>query len=73
MTVLHETVDVSRPVNEAFAYVSDFTTTAEWDPTVLHASQSTPGAIAVGTEFKVVCALPVGSIDLQYRVVDLNP
>ncbi|MCB1677368.1 MAG: SDR family NAD(P)-dependent oxidoreductase [Halioglobus sp.] len=72
MTVLHETVDVSRPVNEAFAYVSDFTTTAEWDPTVLHASQSTPGAIAVGTEFKVVCALPVGSIDLQYRVVELT-
>ena len=33
MTVLLEKIEVSRPVHEAFAYISDFTTTAEWDST----------------------------------------
>ncbi len=73
MTVLHETADVARPVDEAFAYVSDFTTTTEWDATALRATKLTPGAIAVGTQFKVVCALPVGSITLMYRVEALLP
>ncbi len=72
MTVLHETADVSRPVDEAFAYVSDFTTTTEWDATALRATKLTPGVIAVGTEFEVVCALPIGSINLHYRIEELE-
>jgi dehydrogenase/reductase SDR family protein 12 len=72
MTVLHETADVARPVDEIFAYVSDFTSTIEWDATALRAIKLTPGEIAVGTEFEVICALPVGSITLIYRVEDLQ-
>ena len=72
MTVLHETADVPRPVDEAFAYVRDFTTTTEWDATALRATKLTPGKITVGTEFEVICALPVGSITLTYRVEELQ-
>jgi dehydrogenase/reductase SDR family protein 12 len=68
MTVLHETVDVERPVAEVFAYVSDFTTTVEWDSTALSARKLTPGPIDVGTRFEVVCALPLGSVTLQYTI-----
>jgi dehydrogenase/reductase SDR family member 12 len=72
MTVLRESVEVERSVEEAFAYVSDFATTAEWDPTVLSARKLTPGAIGVGTGFEVVCALPVGSVTLRYTVRELQ-
>lgn len=72
MTVLNEIVEVKRPVEEVFAYVSDFTTTAEWDSTVLRARKLTVGAIAVGTQFEVVCALPVGSVTLLYTVYTLR-
>ena len=72
MTVLHETVDVNRTPEEAFAYVSDFTTTVEWDATAISARKLTPGAIGVGTEFEVVCALPVGSVTLLYTVRKLQ-
>ena len=68
MIVLHETAEVARPIGEVFAYVSDFTTTAEWDSTALRARQTTPGDVTVGTEFEVVCALPVGTVTLQYHV-----
>lgn len=71
MTVLHETADVARPVEEVFDYVSDFTTTTEWDTTATRATKLTPGAIRVGTEFEVVCALPLGSVTLNYRVEEM--
>jgi dehydrogenase/reductase SDR family protein 12 len=72
MTVLNEMIDVARPMDEAFAYVSDFTTTVEWDSTATKASKLTPGPIKMGTEFEVVCALPVGSVVLRYEVVEFR-
>ena len=72
MTVLRETADVARPIDEAFAYVSDFTTTQEWDATAISARKLTPGKIAEGTEFEVVCALPVGSINISYKIEALE-
>ncbi|MCP4467799.1 MAG: SDR family NAD(P)-dependent oxidoreductase [Halieaceae bacterium] len=72
MTTLNESVDVARGIDEVFAYVSDFTTTAEWDATATSAVKLTSGKIRVGTEFKVVCALPVGSVPITYRITELR-
>ncbi|MEH6611237.1 MAG: SDR family NAD(P)-dependent oxidoreductase [Halioglobus sp.] len=72
MTVLQATAEVTRPINEAFDYVSDFTTTVEWDSTAKKATKMSPGPIAVGTRFEVVCALPVGSVTIIYRVEELQ-
>lgn len=72
MTVLLEKIDVARPIEEAFAYVSDFTSTLEWDSTVTSAVKLTPGSIGIGTEFEVVCALPVGSVTIVYKVTDFQ-
>ena len=72
MTVLHEAVDVNRSLEEVFDYVSDFTTTAEWDATAISACKLTPGEIRVGTQFEVICALPVGSVTLLYTVQRLE-
>ena len=73
MLELTETIDVPRPAREVFAYVSDFTTSVEWSASTRQASQSTPGAIAPGTEFQVRRALPAGSVDLRYEVTSLEP
>ena len=73
MTILTEHIEVARPVNEVFAYISDFSTTEEWDSTATRADKLTPGPVAVGTRFAVTCAAPIGSIDLEYEVTDLQP
>jgi dehydrogenase/reductase SDR family protein 12 len=73
MIALHETIDVMRPIEEVFDYLSDFTTTPEWDAAALSARKITPGAIGVGTEFDVVCALPIGRLSIRYRVVTYTP
>lgn len=69
MTVLQEYIEVPRPVAEAFDYVSDFTTTREWDATAIAARKLSSGPVAVGTRFEVQCALPVGSVTLLYEVI----
>lgn len=73
MTTLSETIRVDRPIDEAFAYVADFTTTVEWDATALTANKLTAGPIAKGTQFMVSCAMPLGSIDIQYEITRLEP
>jgi len=73
MIVLHEKIDVPRPVEESFAYVRDFRTTAEWDATAIAAEKLTAGPIAVGTRFNVTCEMPVGSVGLLYTVTHLEP
>jgi dehydrogenase/reductase SDR family protein 12 len=72
MTVLHERIEVARPGHEVFAYISDFSTTEEWDATVTRAKKLTPGPVDLGTRFFVNCAAPVGSIDLEYEVTDFR-
>ncbi len=72
MIVLHEKIDTSRPLNEAFAYVSDFRTCAEWDATAFSSEKLTPGPAAVGSRYRVRCALPVGSVTLLYTITRLE-
>ena len=72
MTVLHESIEVARTPEEAFAYIADFTTTAEWDSTARSATKLTQGAVDLGTRFQVVCAIAGGSIDLEYVVTRLE-
>lgn len=73
MIELHEKIDVPRPLREAFRYVADFRTTPQWDATAIRANKSTPGPPDVGTRFTVRCALPVGSVELDYTLTHLEP
>lgn len=73
MLELREVIEVPRTASECFHYLRDFSTCQEWDPGVISAKRLTAGPIDAGTAFKVRCALPVGSIDLDYRVDELLP
>jgi NAD(P)-dependent dehydrogenase (short-subunit alcohol dehydrogenase family) len=66
---LDESIDVQRPLHEVFAYVSEFSRVAEWDPGVARASKRTPGAPGVGSEYEVV--LNTG-VSLHYRITEFE-
>ncbi len=72
MITLRESFRVCRAAEEAFVYISDFRNTLEWDATAQRASKLTPGPITVGTRFLINCALPVGSVDIEYRITRLD-
>ncbi len=73
MITLEESIDVARPTAEAFRYVSDFRTTAEWDATAFRARKTTPGPVGEGTVYEVDCRLPVGSVRIRYEVSSYSP
>ena len=73
MIRLHEKVDVDRPLSEVFRYIGDFRTTVEWDSTAVAAHKITPGPVATGTRFKVICRHPLGTVTLLYTLTRLEP
>ncbi len=66
---LDETIEVDRPLHEVFAYVSEFSRIEEWDPAVRRGIKLTPGAPAVGSEYRI--ELKAG-LDLHYRIVEIE-
>lgn len=73
MIALHEKIDVSRPLVEAFDYVADFRNTEQWDSTVLSAQKLSAGPVGTGTRFDVICRLPAGSVTLLYTIIRYEP
>ena len=58
---------------EAFAYLSDFSTSAEWDPGVVEAARVGAGAVAEGTKFRLVAEFLGRRTLLMYTVVEYEP
>ncbi len=67
------TVDTPRPPDEVFAYLSDFSTTAEWDPGVVEAERLGDAPVHEGTEFRLVADFLGRKTPLTYRIVEYDP
>jgi len=67
------TVDTPHTPDEAFAYLSDFSTTAEWDPGVLEAERLGDEPIADGSEFRLVAHFLHRKTTLTYSIVEYDP
>lgn len=67
---LDETIEVRRPLHEVFAYISEFSRIEEWDPAVARGHKLTPGAPAVGSEYRIDMK---AGFSLHYRIVELEP
>ncbi len=66
---LDETIQVERPLNEVFAYVSEFSRIEEWDPAVRRGTKLTEGAPGVGSEYRIDMR---AGFSLLYRVVEFE-
>ena len=61
-------VHTPRPIEQAFAYLSDFSTTEEWDPGTSHAARLDAGPIRQGTRFKLRARFLSRESDLVYEI-----
>ena len=66
-------LETPLPPSDTFAYLSDFSTTEEWDPGVREARQLGEGPIGAGTEFRVSAQFLGRTNVLTYRVVEFEP
>jgi uncharacterized protein YndB with AHSA1/START domain len=69
---LERTVRTDKPVERVFAYLSDFTTTTEWDPGTVETTRAS-GDGGVGTVYRNVSKFAGRETELTYTVVELEP
>ena len=66
-------LETQLPPADAVAYLSDFSTTEEWDPGVVEAERLGDGPVGAGSEFRVVAEFLGRTSTLVYRIVEFVP
>ena len=72
MARYHATVETERSPQEVFAYLSDFSTTKEWDPGVREAARI-GRRTGQGAEFALVATFLGRDTQLTYTVIEYDP
>ena len=67
-----DAIDLPVSVEDAFAFLADFSRTAEWDPSVLHAERLTGGRVRKGSRFRVVVSLLGRQLPLEYEITEFD-
>ena len=70
--IIKRTVTVDRPIDSVFAYLSDFTTTTEWDPGTITTIR-TSGNGGIGTTYRNTSRFAGRTTELTYVVTDRTP
>ena len=73
MTVLHETIETSLPIDEAFAYVADFANAQEWDPGVATADRLDSGPVGLGSRYRLGVRMGRRGAPMEYRISVFEP
>jgi uncharacterized protein YndB with AHSA1/START domain len=67
---IERTVETRTPLDQVFAYLTDFTTTEEWDPGTVETTRRS-GDGGVGTVYHNVSSFMGSTTELDYTVVEL--
>ncbi|GCE37467.1 SRPBCC family protein [Rhodococcus sp. USK10] len=73
MADVSRTFTVASPLGEVVAYLRDFANTTAWDPGTEKCEQTTPGPVAVGTEWHNVSSFFGRTTELTYRMTRDDP
>ncbi len=73
MTQIREIRETDRPIEEVFAYVADFATTAEWDPGVARARRIGDERVGLGARYAVDATFLGRTLPMVYRIVVFDP
>ena len=64
---------LDQPIDDVFAYVADFSNTADWDPGVSSARRTGEGPIGEGATFEVQAVFMGQKVPMSYRIVAYEP
>ena len=73
MAHYNASVHTRQPPDEMFAYLSDFSSTQEWDPGVIEAERIGDAPVLEGTEFRLLASFLGRQTPLTYRIVEYDP
>jgi dehydrogenase/reductase SDR family protein 12 len=66
---LDKTIEVTRKLHEAFAYVSEFSRIEQWDPAVASASKLTTGKPGIGSRYQIDMK---AGFSLYYEIIEFE-
>jgi uncharacterized protein YndB with AHSA1/START domain len=72
MPKIERTMTVQKPLDQVWAYLTDFTNTEEWDPPTVSTTRIS-GDGGVGTVYRNVSKILGREVEIEYTVVDLEP
>ena len=67
------TIESTWSPHDAFEYLSDFSNTREWDPSVARARKVGDEPVGDGSAFLVVTRFRGREIELEYRIAEYRP
>ena len=73
MVHYHRRLIVPVPLDQAFAYLSRFSSAAEWDPGVSSARMVTPDPPALGSVFALDAVFLGNTVPLRYEITEFDP
>ena len=66
------TIETRARPDQVFAYLADFSNTAQWDPTVVRARALDPNPIGEGSRFEVVLSLAGRELPFEYALTHFD-
>ncbi|MSX02545.1 MAG: hypothetical protein F2813_05210 [Actinobacteria bacterium] len=72
MAHAYRTLSCSKPPEEAFAYLADFSNTAEWDPGISAARRLDDGPLGVGNRVELDAGFFGRTITLTYETTEFD-
>jgi uncharacterized protein YndB with AHSA1/START domain len=73
MASFETTVETPRGIDEVFAYLAEFSNTADWDPGVVEAERVTHGELGLGSRFRVVTSTAGNRQTINYEISEWDP
>lgn len=73
MPLLRERIETDLPLDDAFAYVADFSNASAWDPGVASAERIGSGPVAVGSRYQLGIRRGERVAPMEYTITKLDP
>lgn len=72
MPKIERTVTVDKPLDQVWAFLTDFTNTEKWDPPTV-STERVSGDGTVGTVYRNVSKILGREVEIEYTVVEVEP
>jgi Polyketide cyclase / dehydrase and lipid transport len=72
MTTFHNTITITRPADEVFAFLADFGNIPAWNHAIARTVQTSPGPARVGATYRQTRTIPHSSEE-AFEITDFAP
>jgi hypothetical protein len=73
MTLIRERIDTALPLDEAFAFVADFSNSMHWDPGVANSERLDTRPVGIGARYRLDIRLGGRVAPMDYEITTFEP